>query len=103
MLPTRDLDHVIEHTGEVWRVLAGQSSFITGGTGLVGTWLCESLIHANCGVQATVLTRNPESFAFADRGIKAIEGDVRTFEFPEGDFPFVIHGATPASLDDFDR
>jgi len=102
MLPARDLDHIIEHTGGIWDALAGQRIFLTGGTGFVGTWLCESLLHADRGISAVVLTRNPKQFPFDHPALQPIEGDVRTFEFPDGEFPYVIHAATPASTDDLD-
>ena len=102
MLPARDLDHIIEHTGGVWDTLAGKRIFITGGTGFVGTWLCESLLHADRGISAVVLTRYVDKFPFANPAVRPLEGDVRTFEFPDGEFPYVIHAATPASTDDHD-
>jgi nucleoside-diphosphate-sugar epimerase len=80
---------------------------MTGGTGFFGCWLLESLLWANdqlgLGTKAVVLSRNPESFAVKaphlanHQAVRLIQGDVRTFEFPAGDFPFVIHGATEAS------
>jgi nucleoside-diphosphate-sugar epimerase len=102
MLPARDLDHIIEHTGGVWEALAGQRIFVTGGTGFVGTWLCESLVRAGRGISAVVLTRDAEGFPFTHPAVQPLQGDVRTFAFPEGDFPYVIHAATPASTDDLD-
>ncbi len=102
MLPARDLDHVIEHTGGVWEALAGQRVFLTGGTGFIGRWLCESLIHADRSISAVVLTRHPEQFPFANPAVQPLHGDIRTFDFPDGEFPYVIHAATPASTDDLD-
>ena len=62
-----DRDHILTHTADLWPELRGASIFITGGTGFVGTWLLESLVWAddefNLGVNATVITRNPEAFA----------------------------------------
>jgi nucleoside-diphosphate-sugar epimerase len=102
MLPARDLDHIIEHTGGVWESLAGQRIFLTGGTGFVGTWLCESLVRAGRGISAVVLTRHAERFQFTHPAVQPLQGDVRTFGFPDGEFPYVIHAATPASTDDLD-
>jgi len=63
----QDLDHILEHTPDIWPEFRGASVFITGGTGFVGTWLLESLVWAddrfNLGVNATVITRSPEAFA----------------------------------------
>ena len=91
----------------VWRELAGAKLFITGGTGFYGTWLIETLITANdqldLGASAVVLSRHPESFLQKSphlRGRKDlgfIAGDVRNFDFPEGQFSHVIHAATEAS------
>ena len=80
---------------------------MTGGTGFFGCWLLESFVWANdqldLGAKATVLSRNPEAFAaraphLANHpAVRLIQGDVRTFEFPAGESPFVIHAATEAS------
>jgi len=85
----------------------GQSFFITGGTGFFGMWLLESFAHANdtldLGARATVLTRDPAAFALkaphlAGRSdLTFIQGDVRTFTFPAGQFGYIIHAATEAS------
>src|SRR5262249_22931244 len=99
-----DLDHVLAHTGNLWEDLRGERIFLTGGTGFVGTWLLESLLHANdkldLDVRAVVLTRDPERFhgksphLAAHPAVRVIAGDVGDFEFPESSFPFVIHAAT---------
>jgi len=90
--------------GLLYSELRGARVFITGGTGFVGTWLLESLASADdelhLGVNATVITRNPEGFASkaphlaTHRSITLLEADACTFPFPEGEFPFVIHAAT---------
>jgi dTDP-glucose 4,6-dehydratase len=87
--------------------LRGQRLFITGGTGFFGMWLLESFCHANerlnLGAQATVLTRDPDAFRrkapdLTQRSdLKFIAGDIRSFEFPVGDFPHVIHAGTTSS------
>jgi dTDP-glucose 4,6-dehydratase len=60
-LPERDLDHVLTGVGEAWKALKQSRVFITGGTGFVGTWLVESLLHASdrldLGIAVSVLTR----------------------------------------------
>jgi dTDP-glucose 4,6-dehydratase len=106
-LPPEDLDHVLAHTGELWGEARGQAFFITGGTGFFGMWLLESFTHANdalgLGARAVVLTRDPVAFArkaphlAARADLEFVQGDVRTFPFPAGLLPYVIHAATEAS------
>jgi dTDP-glucose 4,6-dehydratase len=103
-----DLDHIVAHTPDVWQELRGARLFITGGTGFFGTWLLESFAWANrklaLGAEALVLTRDPLAIAkksphlAAESCIRFHQGDVRDFEFPAGEFPLVIHAATPASV-----
>jgi dTDP-glucose 4,6-dehydratase len=99
-----DLDHVLDHTRELWDELRGERLFITGGTGFFGCWLLESFLWANerlhLGSSITVLTRQPQ--AFIDRlphlalaeAVNLLPGDVRSFAFPSGTFSHVIHAAT---------
>jgi dTDP-glucose 4,6-dehydratase len=102
-----DLDHILTHTRDLWEELRDQRIFITGGTGFFGCWLLESFAWANeklnLNAEALVLTRNYKAFLkkaphlATSPAIKFQIGDVRNFEFPEGQFPFVIHAATEAS------
>jgi len=101
-----DLDAISRATAPLWRLLANSRIFITGGTGFFGKWLLFALDRANregAGIKITVLSRNPRSFLrqypeLADAtGINLLEGDVRSFRFPEGEFTHVIHGATDAN------
>jgi nucleoside-diphosphate-sugar epimerase len=106
-LPASDLDHVLIHTQPLWDEMRGQRLFITGGTGFFGCWLLESLAWANAkldlNASAVVLTRDPAAFAVkaphlaAHPAFRFHRGDVRHFEFPDGQFPCVIHAATEAS------
>ena len=100
-LPAGDLDHVVQHAAGAFQSLAGARIFITGGTGFVGTWLIESLLRADIGTSMVVLTRDADRYYKTNPtvarhpSIQVLEGDVLTFEFPEGEFPYVIHAATP--------
>ena len=101
------MPQLLTSCSRVWKELAGAKLFITGGTGFYGSWLIETLIAANdqldLGASAVVLSRHPESFLQKSphlRGRKDlgfIAGDVRNFDFPEGQFSHVIHAATEAS------
>lgn len=102
-----DLDHVLEHTQGLWGELEKGRIYITGGTGFFGCWLLESFCHANSklslGAEAVVLTRNARAFLekmphlAARKDLKWVEGDVRTFAFPQGAFSHVIHAGTTSS------
>ena len=97
-IPAEDLNHILAHTSGIWEALRGQSIFITGGTGFVGTWLVESFIFANeqldLNARALLLTRNPDRVRAVNPAIRVLKGDVRSFTYPEGEFAFVIHAAT---------
>jgi dTDP-glucose 4,6-dehydratase len=104
MVEQADLDHVLDHTRGLWDELRGERLFITGGTGFIGSWLLDTFAYANerlcLNASALVLTRGQH----ADRpGIAFHVGDVRTFDFPVGAFPLIIHGATDVSTNVFAR
>lgn len=106
-LPAEDLAHVLEHTRALWAEARGRRFFITGGTGFFGMWLLESFAHINdalgLGMRATVLTRDPQAFArkaphlAARADLEFIQGDIRDFAFPPGEFAYLVHAATEAS------
>jgi nucleoside-diphosphate-sugar epimerase len=102
--PNGDLEHVLAHTDTLWPALGGGRLFITGGTGFFGRWLLESFLWANdrlkLKARAVVLSRNPDAFAArapriaCHRAIELLQGDVRRFEAPAGEFSHIIHAAT---------
>lgn len=108
-LPQQDLEHVFNHTVELWENLRGRSVFLTGGTGFVGTWLLESLLWAadrlDLSVTVVVLTRDPERFRersphlAGHPAVRLLRGNVAEFDFPEGEFSFAIHAATERAFE----
>lgn len=112
-----DLDHILDHTKNLWNQARNKRIFITGGTAFVGRWLLESFVRADeklkLNSKVVILTRNPEYFkreaanlAF-NKAIHLYKGDICSFTFPAGKFEFIIHAATedkfgPDSLDMFD-
>jgi dTDP-glucose 4,6-dehydratase len=103
-----DLDHILDHTRDLWEELKGERIFLTGGTGFFGCWLLESFAWANdrLGLKALglVLTRNPDAFRkkvphlASHPSIQFHTGDIRSFDFPAGSFTHVIHAATDSSV-----
>ena len=107
-LPARDLDHVLAHTQGLWEELRGGRLFVTGGTGFFGRWMLESFLRANdqlnLEAEAVLLTRDPQRFAAGaphvcrHPAVTLHEGDVRTFEDPEGTCTHILHMATETEL-----
>ncbi len=97
---------------QVWDALRSQSIFLTGGTGFIGRWLVESLLHADrllgLGLRLTVLSRDPGLFLAAHPhlacpALRMHTGDITQFGFPQGEHAFAIHAALPVAGDSADR
>jgi dTDP-glucose 4,6-dehydratase len=103
-----DLDHVLEHTRPLWEELRGNRIFLTGGTGFFGCWLLETFTWANkrldLQAKAVALTRDPARFRArvphlaGDSAVELVNGDVRHFEFPGGEFTHIVHAATDSAV-----
>ena len=108
-LASEDLEHILEHTIPLWEQARGRRMFLTGCTGFFGAWLLESLVHCNrrlnLNLTATVLSRDPVAFARrmphldGEPSIQWLQGDIRDFAFPDGEFEYVLHGAASTSTD----
>ncbi len=102
-----DLDQILDRTRGLWEELRGKRLFITGGTGFFGCWFLESFAWATekLGLNASmlVLTRDLEAFQkkaphlAGHPSIAFHAGDVCAFDFPKGEFPYVIHAAASLS------
>ena len=99
---------MLAHTRALWLEARGGRFFVTGGTGFFGLWLLESFAHANdtlqLGMTAVVLTRDAAAFArkaphlSARADLRFVPGEIRSFNFPSGQFTHVVHAATAASV-----
>src|SRR5277367_2657675 len=99
-----DLDRILARTEPLWQELRGQRILITGATGFFGCWLLESFAWANrrlnLNARAVALSRHPKKLderaphLAGDPSITPHAADVRTGDFPEGQFSHVIHAAT---------
>jgi len=99
----------LDEKSDWFSFLKNKNIFLTGGTGFVGKNLLKSFIYLNnsmnLGIKITLLSRdrigfknnNPEFFIKSDDWIEFVNGDVRDFAFPPGNFDYIIHAATPAS------
>lgn len=109
-LANTDYQHFEEHATGVQQ-LRNQRILITGGTGFVGSWLLEALLHLNrrhnLSLQLVVLTRNPSRFAATrphlarDSAIQILAGDILHPEHWSGKIStvdLVFHGAFDSGL-----
>lgn len=108
-----DLNHIFAHTKDFWEEIKGKNIFITGGTGFFGCWLLESFVWANeklnLNASVLILTRDYNAFKknaphlVNNPAIKFHIGDVRNFEFPKGEFPYIIHAAATSARATFNN
>jgi dTDP-glucose 4,6-dehydratase len=103
-----DLEHILTHARQDFQSLRGARLFVTGGTGFFGKWLISSFLYAShkldLDARMVLLTRNASRFRAecpdlaAHSSISLCQGDVQTFEFPQGVFSHVIHGAVAPGI-----
>lgn len=103
-LSVTDLDYIYDQTVNLWGHLYHKRLLITGGTGFLGSWLLDSLVWVNqllnLNTRAVILTRNLVQFKkkyphlYSEPSFSFLEGDVKDFKFPQGEFSYVIHAAS---------
>jgi len=106
ILATTDLEEILHFAKSDYLQLKNKRIFISGGTGFIGKWFIQALMqahyHFNLNLQIMILTRSVADAISKNPWlnqdyIKFIEGDTRSFEFPELPFDVIIHGAVAAS------
>ena len=111
-LDKRDLDHILEHATPQFVELSEGRLFLTGATGLFGSWLLESIAHAQLELSlkfdVQFLSRDPDRFLAQHPFLKTIHrlsglrGDIRSFTVPDGSaFTHMIHGAATSAHETF--
>jgi len=97
--------NVILKTSPVdWQQLKYSKILITGGTGYYGKWFLSSFLYINeylkLNARLYVVSRFPNAFLSKypyfqhQNALTFVKGDVRDFDFPKGNFDYVIHAAT---------
>ena len=81
---------------------------MTGGTGFVGKWLLATLLHIdsrlNLGCRISILSRDPGAFSASvpelamNASVELLQGDIKSFKFPKGEFDVVIHAAADVAV-----
>jgi len=107
VLASQDLEEILKFAKSDFLQLKNKRIFITGGTGFIGKWLTQSLIKAQeqfqLNLHLTLLTRSTQNALSLNpwlnqNYIHFLEGDTRSFAFPEKTFfDIIIHGAVAAS------
>lgn len=102
----QDIDFIFNHLKELTdlSLLNNKNIFITGGTGLFGKSILNTLIHIKkfFNFKITLLTRDINNFLsnypeYNLDFINFIQGDIRYFKYDGTDFDYIIHTAAPAS------
>jgi UDP-glucuronate decarboxylase len=103
--------NISEREFSAWTGLRGESIFITGGSGFIGSALLYSLIESDkrndLNIRVTVLTRKVSLFKIKhpkivkSSFISLLEGDIRNFNFPKEKFSKLFHLATTSASETF--
>jgi dTDP-glucose 4,6-dehydratase len=98
-----DAQAVLHDSSENLSALRGQHIFISGGTGILGTWLLELIRVLNevygFNLRVTVLSRNAQAFVTRwphlgrERWATFLEGDIRYFSELPRDVRYIVHAA----------
>jgi len=100
-------EKIIKTNQDLWPCLKQKKIFLTGGTGFFGKSFLDLFNFLNKELKfqskITILTRNSDSFKsdypeFAGLDfISFFQGDICDFTFPEDQYDYILHFATPAS------
>ncbi len=81
------------------------TAVITGGSGFLGSHLCEKLLSSGCKVICidNLLTGNPDNIAhlFGNPNFSFIKHDITNFIHITGNVDYILHFASPASPIDY--
>ena len=103
MISLVDKEYISGKFGANLLPLKNANIFITGATGSFGKWMLESLLYFNreldLNTKIYALSRDPEKFMakfplYKKECIIWLIGDIKSFEFPEEKFDYIIHAAT---------
>lgn len=103
MIAGTDLEEILDRTRPLWQEMRGQRLFLTGGTGFFGQWLTASFLHCNerLGLDARLVVLSRQAKHSDHPALSYRQGDVRSFDFPDGAFSHVIHAATTSAAETF--
>jgi len=103
-ISTVDKKYILNNLSDNLSALRNTTIFITGATGFFGKWLLESFLYLNgvlkLNTHIFALSRDPEKFLETfpfyknEKCITWLKGDIKSFEFPEANFDYIIHAAT---------
>jgi len=99
-----DLGEIFLQSENILPYFCDARIFMTGGTGYLGKWMIEFLYYARkracLNFELVLLSRNIQAFLTQypelakESWFSYVEGDIRDFSFPEGNFTHIIHAAT---------